>query len=238
MCGRFTYLYKWKQLHRLMKLLEWPPNELVPRFNVAPAQQAPVARMNEGGGRVGAMMRWGLIPPWSNDPIKEPMLNNARGDAVFTKPTFRDAAKKRRCLVPVSGFYEWQEREGEKRKQPYWIGRADREPFCFAGLWEVWRDRANPDASPLESFTIITTEPNALVAPIHDRMPVIVAPQNWETWLNPATQQTVVQGLIHPYTGEDLETFPVSKTVNSTERDDAGLAEKVDLPPTLPGLFG
>lgn len=238
MCGRYTYLYKWKQLHRLMKLLHWPSDELLPHFNVAPTQKAPIVRLDEQGDREGVLLKWGLIPSWSDDPAAEPVLNNARGESVFAKPSFREAVKKRRCLVPVSGFYEWQPISGERTKQPYWIGRPDREPFCFAGLWESWRDRATPDSPPLETFSIITTGPNPLMAPIHDRMPVIVAPDDWSAWLDPATRQPTVAELIRPYIGNDLEAFPVSKAVNKTDRDDVGLGERISTPPASPGLFG
>lgn len=241
MCGRYTYLFQWKQLHRLMRLLEWPAEELTPRYNVKPTQPAPVVRLNAGGQRIGSMMEWGLVPSWSKSPAGGDMGKhiNARSESVFDKPTFRTAAKERRCLVPVSGFYEWQAVLGSRVRQPYWIARTDREPFCFAGLWESWRDRNAPDSEPpLETFAILTTSPNSLMAPIHDRMPVIVGPSDWEAWLDPSTPQATLAGLLHPYPQHDLEAIPVGRQVSTSDRDDSSLIEPVSPPPAAPGLFG
>lgn len=239
MCGRYTYLYKWKQLHRLMRLLEIPQEELFPRYNVKPTQRAPIVRLNERGQRVGVMLEWGLVPAWAGGIAEGGQHFNARGESMFSKPTFRAAAKERRCLVPVSGFYEWQKVEGEKYKQPYWIGREDREPFCFGGPWESWRDPAAATDTPaLDTFAIVTTSPNALMAPLHDRMPVIVAEADWEAWLDPASQQTAIERMLIPFGGSGFHAYPVERTGLNTARDDAGLAAEVTPPPRSPGLFG
>lgn len=237
MCGRYTYLYTWKQLHRLMRLLEWPQEELFPRYNVAPTQRAPVVRLNARGERAGVMLDWGLVPSWAAHPGSEVRPFNARGESIFTKPTFRKAARERRCLVPVSGFYEWQAVAGERAKQPYWIGRGDREPFCFGGLWESWQDREASDSPALETFTIVTTTPNLFMSKLHDRMPVIVRPDDWSEWLDPRTSQANIERLIASYLGDDFVAYPVSKAVNAPARDDPGLMERVSpaIPP--PGLF-
>lgn len=241
MCGRYTYLFKWKQLHDLMRLLEWPPEELSPRYNVAPSQTAPVVRLNAGGDRAGVMLEWGLVPSWVKDPATVQHPINARGETVFSKPTFRVAARERRCLVPVSGFYEWQKVDGRGRKVPHWIGRADRAPICFAGLWEAWRDKADPDRAALETFTIITTSPNPLMAGLHDRMPVIVGSDDWRAWLDPGTPRADLERLIAPCSGGDLIAYPVGTAVNSPKTDRPGLIEPVEPrpgTPEAPNLFG
>lgn len=237
MCGRYTYLFKWKQLHRLMRLHEIPLEELFSRYNVAPSQRAPIIRLDSTGNRVGVMMQWGLVLPWMSQTGKGASPTNARGESIFLKPTFRKAARERRCLVPVSGFYEWQKNEGEKRKQPFWIGREDREPLCFGGLWESWHDGFTPNSPALETFAIVTTSPNALMVPIHDRMPVIVSESDWTAWLDPNTTQTEVERLIRPFAGNGLTAYPVSTAVNSPRRDDSTLIERVAPQEKPPNLF-
>lgn len=225
MCGRFTYTFTWKQLHRLMELTDWPEVELAPRFNVAPSQAAPVIRQREDGTRTGSMLRWGLIPSWADDAAIGNRLINARGETVAEKPAFRSAFAKRRCIVPISGFYEWKKIEGEKRKQPYWIGRKDREPIALAGLWERW----SKGEEPIDSFTLITTEPNALMATLHDRMPVILDPGAFARWLDPAqTDVGALQSLIRPAPDEAFEVYPVSTQVNSPANDDPELVARVE----------
>ncbi len=236
MCGRYTYLFTWTQLQRLLSLLHRPPGELTPRYNVAPRQSVPIVRLDDHGQRVGVMLEWGLVPSWSKDPSVDVRPINARGESMFSKPTFRHAARRQRCLVPVSGFYEWQKLDDGKRKQPYWIGRKDRQPFCFAGLWERWQDAAGPGAS-LETFTIVTTTPNPLLARLHDRMPVIVPEQDWELWLDPDRAQASVESVLQPYAGDDLEAYPVHSSVNNPKRDDATLIERAEPVKMPPGLF-
>ena len=223
MCGRYTHLFTWRQLHHLLALSNWPEAELKPRYNVAPTQLAPVVRLNDQGERSGVMLKWGLIPPWADIPSIGSRLINARGESVFVKPAFRKAAMERRCLVPISGFYEWQTVKGEKAKVPQWIGRPDREPLCLAGLWESWTDRTRSGAAPVETFTILTTSPNALLKPLHDRMPVILDPEYWTTWLDRATERGALEELVRPYDGTDLVAYPVGRGVNTTARDDAEL---------------
>jgi putative SOS response-associated peptidase YedK len=220
-CGRFTYLYNWKQLHRLMQLVIWPEEELTPRYNVAPSQPAPVVRTGAGGEREGAMLRWGLMPSWSDDPTIGARLINARGESVRVKPSFRSAFAKRRCLVPISGFYEWQAVEGSKRKRPHWIGRADREPFALAALWER-NEKVGP---PIETFTIVTTGANALLKPLHDRMPVIVGPKDYSAWLDPGADLDAAEGLLRPAPARGFEAYPISTRVNSPKADDPSLIE-------------
>lgn len=237
-CGRYSHLYTWKQLHRLLDLLHWPDVELTPRYNVAPTQMAPVVRLDGRGERAGVMLRWGLVPSWADDPSIGSRLINARGETVFDKPAFRKAAKDRRCLVPINGFYEWQSVEGQRAKRPHWIGRADRAPLCLAGLWESWKDRGSPDSEPVETFTILTTSPNQLMRPLHDRMPVILKAADWAPWLDPASERGALAELVRPYDGTDLTAYPVGAGVNSPKRDDPGLVEPVSGPPPDSGLFG
>jgi len=233
MCGRFTYLYTWKQLHRLMELVSWPPEELSPRFNVAPTQMAPVIRASAGGLREGVMLRWGLVPAWAEDLTIGNRLVNARGETIAEKPAFRQALAKRRCLVPVSGFYEWKTQAGAK--QPFWIGRLDREPFLLAGLWEKW----SKAGETVETFCLITTTPNPLMAAIHDRMPVIVAPADYQAWLDPANQNAAaIQPLIRPFSDEGFEARRVSRRVNSPKLDDPSLLEPDKSDSEEAGLFG
>jgi putative SOS response-associated peptidase YedK len=153
-----------------------PDQQLIfePRYNIPPTVDIPVIRFADGKRRL-SMMRWGLLPPWTKDPKKSPLLNNARAETVAEKPSFRSAFKKRRCLIPASGFFEWK-KEGQL-KQPFYFSRPDDKPLAFAGLWETWND--------IESCTIITTEANELMAPIHDRMPVVLGDNDYATWLDP-----------------------------------------------------
>lgn len=234
MCGRFTYLFKWKQLLKLLELTSWPEVELVPRFNVAPMQLAPVVRVDDAGERVGAMLRWGLVPSWADDPAIGGRLINARGETIAEKPAFRTAFAKRRCLVPISGFYEWKTSELPKAaKQPYWIGRADREPFMLAGVWERWRR----DEEVIDSFTIITTTPNPLMSGLHDRMPVIIESANHGAWLDPSnTDPAGLAAMLRPAETVGFEAYPVSTRVNSPKIDDPSLIVPVDVQPQ--GLFG
>ncbi len=236
MCGRFTHLFKWRQLHRLM-LLTSPPWEFPRRYNVAPTQNAPVVRADpsnggasgsESGGRRVDMLRWGLIPWWADDPSIGGRLINARAETVHEKPAFRSAFKSRRCLVPVSGFYEWQAQPGMKRKQPYYFRPAgDDELFVFVGLWERWSPKesaiggggAPKPTEPIESFTIITTTANELMAGMHDRMPVILDERDFNTWLDARATPDVLRALLKPFPAELMLAEPVSDLVNSPKND-------------------
>lgn len=231
MCGRYTYLFKWKQLHRLMELSHWPVEELSPRYNVAPTQPAPAVRLDGGGAREGVMLRWGLVPAWADDASVGSRMINARAESAAQKPAFRSAFARRRCLVPVSGFYEWQAVEGRKAKQPYWIGRADREPFALAGLWERWMK----GDEPIETFTILTTEANTLLRPIHHRMPAVVEGPDWAQWLGDP-DPTSLAGLLAAREWEGFEAVAIGTRVNSPRNDDPSVLEPAegDLPP----LFG
>lgn len=223
MCGRYTHLFTWEELHRLSTLTT-PRIDLPRSFNVAPTQTAPVVRMVEGGRGV-EMLKWGLVPFWASDLKIGNSLINARGETVAEKPAFRAAFKARRCLVPVSGFYEWKKLEGPKVKQPYYIRAAVDEPLLLAGLWESWRDKSGAsEAKAVETYTIVTTTPNELMAELHDRMPVVVDPSDQAAWL-----QGTVEGakaLIRPYPAELMMSYPVSTRVNSPRVNDELCIEK------------
>jgi putative SOS response-associated peptidase YedK len=194
-----------------------------PRYNIPPGTDIPVIRQSPEGRRVLHLLRWGLVPHWSKDPSIGAKLNNARGESVAEKSSFRDAFKRRRCLIPANGFYEWAT-EG-KVKQPYYISLKFGEPMAMGGLWESWKA---PDGSIFRTTCIITTGPNEVMEPIHDRMPVIVAPENWQSWLNGIPEE--VAGMVVPYRDEELQAWPVSRRVSKTQDDDLGLIEPMEVP--------
>lgn len=213
MCGRFTLHASPEEVATLFGL-DTPP-ELAPRYNIAPTQPVGIVRRDPEGGREWALVYWGLIPSWSKDPSMGAKMINARGETVAEKPSFRAAMKRRRCLVPADGFYEWK-RTGSA-KQPYFIHMQDGRPFAFAGLWEMW---TSPDGSELDSCTIITTGPNELMSALHNRMPVILQPEDYEQWLGEgkdadARELDQLQHLLRPLDDGLLEAVPVSRYVNS-----------------------
>ncbi len=184
------------------------------RFNIAPTQEAPVVRLDEAGGREVALLRWGLVPSWSKDIAIGNRMINARSETVTEKPSFRNAFRSRRCAVPATGFFEWKGEPG--RKQPYAITAADQPLFALAGLWERWHDKAHPEAPPVETFTILTTEANETVAPVHDRMPVILPADRVQDWL--AAPPAEAHALLVPYAGP-LRVRAVSKLVGNPRND-------------------
>lgn len=188
-------------------------------YNVAPTQNSPIIRNNEHGRTEVAIARWGLIPFWADDPSIGNRMINARGDSVASKPAFRSAFKKRRCLVPVSGFYEWQTIAGSKVKQPWYIYPAVGKIMCLAGLWERWEK----GEEPLDTFTIITTDANDFIAPLHDRMPVVICAEDFDRWLNPATPAEILQTLLAPAPHDMLAAHKVSTRVNSPKVDEPAL---------------
>jgi putative SOS response-associated peptidase YedK len=178
MCGRYTLRVSPAELAEIfetLRTIEWSP-----RYNIAPTQTVVAVRQGEQGREL-ARVRWGLIPSWAKDAKIGNNLINARADGVATKPSFRHAFKKKRCLIPVDGFYEWQVVPGQKTKQPFHIGLQDAPVFAFAGLWESWTD---PEGKPVESSSIITTDANEAMAAVHNRMPVILDPKDYDEWLD------------------------------------------------------
>ncbi len=245
MCGRFTLRAAAQQVAEQFALFEVPP--LAPRFNIAPTQPAPVVRLARaeaelvarlGAGepppldrqatrkpgplREFALLHWGLIPHWVKDPKIGTRMINARAESVFQKPAFRDAMRRRRCLVVADGFYEW--RKTHSGKQPYFIHRQDDRPFAFAGLWESWQD---PEGQRLESCTIITTQASRVLQPLHDRMPVILPAEQYARWLDTAVTAEEVQALLVPCESEPLEVHPVGPLVNNPRNDSPQCVERL-----------
>lgn len=214
MCGRYTLKTSPKELAQLFGPLLFP--ELAPRYNVAPSQPVPVVRDGETG-REAALLRWGLVPPWSKDPSAG--FINARAETVATKPAFRSAFKSRRCLMPADGFYEWA--KAGSKKQPWHFRLKDGGPFAFAALWETWGE----GDSAVESCALITGEPNAVVAPVHDRMPVILPIEHYDLWLDPEAKPNQLASLLAPYPAAEMEGYPVSTRVNSPRSDGPDLIQ-------------
>jgi putative SOS response-associated peptidase YedK len=214
MCGRFTLRSTPERLRQRFGLAT-APDDLVPRYNIAPSQ--PVLVIPNRTRRLLRPARWGLIPNWAADASVGHRMINARAETLTNRNAFRDAFERRRCLVPADGFYEWK-RAGRGRA-PFYIHRPDDEPFAFAGLWDVWRP---PEGDPIASCTIITTAPNDLVAPLHDRMPVILAPEAYDAWLTPTPlAPDVLLPWLVPCPPEWLEAYPVSSLVSSPANEDA-----------------
>jgi len=221
--------------------LVWPEAaEVAPAWNVAPTQDAPIVRWAGREGREGREMvwaRWGLVPSWATDESVGNRMVNARAETAPEKPAFRTAVAKRRCIVPISGFYEWQKAEGGP-KRPWYIFRADERIMLLAGLWESWTGgREGPQRSALETFAILTTAANATVAPIHDRMPVILEPKQVGSWLDPESGPEEVRRLMAPAADGVLAMYRVGTGVNSPRRNDAHLIDLVEDEPQE-GLFG
>jgi putative SOS response-associated peptidase YedK len=226
MCGRFKLSTPAAELRAALGFVEQP--NLAPRYNIAPTQEVPVLRQRREpkGERTLQSLRWGLIPSWAKDGKISASLINARAETLDEKPAFAAAFRKRRCLVPADGFYEWVgEGEGEG-KQPYLILRRDGAAFAFAGLWERWTPKAGGKESPsIDSFTIITTEANALLRPLHPRMPVILPEADYALWLDPDAPPENLKPLLASADEETLRYYPVSKRVNSARIDEPDLAE-------------
>jgi putative SOS response-associated peptidase YedK len=220
MCGRYTITSAPEAIRALFGYPEQP--NFPPRYNVAPTQPIPIVRLVEGK-RQFALVRWGLLPSWVKDPKTFALLINARGESVTDKPAFRAAMKRRRCLIPADGFYEWKAVAG--RKQPFFVRLKSGAPMAFAGLWECW---TGPNGEELETAAIITTDANRTLAPIYNRMPVIVPPEGFDLWLNTNdVDATTAAALIAPAPDSLLEAYEVSAAVNRTANDNAKLVERL-----------
>lgn len=232
MCGRYTLATPVAELSRIFGFSELP--NLAPRYNIAPTQEiAAVRLLRDEERRELVLMRWGLVPYWADDPSIGSRMINARSESVADKPAFRSAFARRRCLVLVDGFYEWQQHGVPKggKKQPYRIRRRDGQPFAFAGLWESWKGpKGGPELDqPLETATIVTTDANEVLKPLHHRMPVILAPEDYDAWMNPETPKDAAEALLRPCPEDWLEAYPVSTRVNNVRNEDASLVEPVRL---------
>jgi putative SOS response-associated peptidase YedK len=215
MCGRFALIVDASVLADVFDAE--PPRELEPRFNIAPTQTIPIIRCDSGSSRECALVRWGLIPSWAKDEKIGARMINARSETVAEKPSFRSAVKTRRCLIPADGFYEWV--RTDEGKQPHFIHFADGRTFAFAGLWERW---SRGGAKPLDTCTILTTQPNELIAPLHDRMPVILSSDRHAEWMEPVPLAPErLRGFLAPHPASDMEAYPVSTFVSNPRNDGA-----------------
>ncbi len=223
MCGRFVLMTPGKSLAEQFGLTE--DVALPPRYNIAPTQFIAVIRTRpDDPARTLAVLKWGLIPFWAKDPKMAARLINARAETVAEKPAFRAAFKYRRCLIPADGFYEWN--KSGARKQPYFIGMNDGKPFAMAGLWEHW---VSPEGEAVESCAIITTDANATVRALHDRMPAIVDPADYDIWLDPKVKDPKeLNPLLKPYPSADMKKSAVSPRVNKATYDAADCLEAVE----------
>lgn len=220
MCGRYTVTTPLDQILELFEVNDGP--DLGPRYNVAPTQDALVVRRDGDGSREAVALRWGLVPFWADDPGIGNKMINARSETVDSKPAFRKAFEQRRCLVAADGFIEWKKEQGGK--QPYHIVLEDRSAFAFAGLWERW----SSDDEVLETFTILTTEPNETVEPLHDRMPVIVPKHDYELWLDTRATRADVAEILGPFDAAPMTAYPVSRDINSPANDSPEVLERVE----------
>ncbi len=233
MCGRYSLTTPMEAVRQLFDFPERP--NLAMRVNIAPSQDVAAVRRGEEGvgqgsgtGRHFVWLRWGLIPSWAKEPGIGNRMINARAETLAEKPAFRAAFRRRRCLIPADGFYEWQTERG--RKQPYRIALASGAPFAFAGLWERWEGPKGGVGAEgaVESCTIVTTEANARLRTLHHRMPVILAPEAYDLWLDPATPGAQVQALLRPAPSEWFTAYRVSPKINSPANDDPALIEPLD----------
>ena len=221
MCGRYAFFSPDEAVREYFLLQELPSIE--PRFNISPTQFVPVIRDRgaDAGGRHVSMLYWGLVPFWAKEKSIGQRMINARGETLAEKPSFRNAFKKRRCIVPASGFYEWKKEDDIKR--PYFISRKDGKPIALAGLWERW-DKGD---EPLESFTIVTTTPNTFMENLHQRMPLILTSEQHQDWLDPGNEDTVrLANVIKPCRDELLTAKPVSRKVNNPRNEGAELIDE------------
>jgi putative SOS response-associated peptidase YedK len=221
MCGRFALTASPEEVAALFGYLD--AEDFPPRYNIAPTQPIAIVR-REKGARHFALVRWGLVPAWVKDPKGFKLLFNARSETAAERAAYRGAMKYRRCLVPASGFYEWRHGPG-KEKQPYWIRPREGGAIGFAGLWETWNDR---DGGEIDSGVILTTDANGALAPIHDRMPVVIRPADFERWLDvDEFRPADVADLLVPAPDDLFEAIPVSSRVNTARFDDPELQTPV-----------
>lgn len=241
-CGRYTSTSTVAELAEVFEVDEVRTEEMPARWNVAPTLPVYAVALtrrgtddaDKGPRRALGTFRWGLVPSWARDPAVGNRMINARAEGITSKPAYRAAVARRRCLIPADAFYEWQRRTRDGRpagKLPHAVRRRDRRPMALAGVWEVWRPAGQPEAEPLRTCAIITTAANGLMAPIHDRMPVILEAPDWAAWLDPDTDMAVIEGLLVPAGPCVLEAFPVSTLVNKVGNDGPELLEPLPPPP-------
>ncbi len=232
MCGRFTSTSPVEALATTFRVDEVRTDAAPPRYNVAPTQPvlAVATRHARDDGdqfvRSLGTFRWGLVPSWANDPSVGNRMINARAESVATKPAYRSALRSRRCLIPADDFYEWETRPGRKAKQPWAIRPESGEPMALAGLWEVWRDRTDPDTDLLRTCVVVTTGANDALSAIHGRMPVVLSQDHWDRWLDPSfDDRESLQRMLVPAPAEWFVTNAVSTAVNTVANDGPELLE-------------
>lgn len=223
MCGRFGLTRPEALKLERFGITELPP--LVPRYNIPPSSDILVVRERKGVTEA-ELIRWGLVPSWARDPSIGNRMANVRSDTALEKSSFRAPMQKRRCLIPADVFFEWQDVPGQKRRKPYAVALNGGELFALGGLWEAWRSKE--DGAWLITCAILTTEPNELLEPIHDRMPVIIRPDDYSTWMDPATQTGDVRRLVAPFSAAEMRTWEVSLLVNDPKTDDARVIAPID----------
>lgn len=222
MCGRFALRTPPKGLAKAFGVEEVP--EFEARYNIAPTQSV-LSVHQTPDGREMKYLKWGPVPSWAKDPSAGARLINARSETVTEKPSFREAFRRRRCLIPSDGFYEWARTAG--RKQPYFFQLRDGQPFGFAGLWDRWQ---GGDGEVVESCAILTTEANDVLRPVHDRMPVILRPEDYELWFDEDVRKTdLLKNLLRPYPAREMTGYPVSTLVNSARKQGAELIERTPI---------
>ena len=220
MCGRYTLHQKTADLAKRYNLATIP-DSISKNFNVAPGQVMSVITESESGKPTIELMKWGLIPVWAKDPRIGYKMINARSETIFEKPAWRSVIKKKRCLIPADGFYEWKKQSDAKVKQPFYIHPKQFELFSFAGVWESWKDENNNE---IRTYAIITTEPNKEMSSVHDRMPVILHPEDEASWLEPSkVTRDDIEPLLRPFEDNGLEIYEVSKDVNTVKNNDEHL---------------
>jgi putative SOS response-associated peptidase YedK len=220
MCGRYTLIHSLPDIASTLQVRVSPSLQTGARYNVAPTQNVATVLHDDDGDQL-ELLRWGLIPSWAKDESIGSRMINARAETLAEKPSFKRLLRSRRCLIVADGFYEWAQEANSKTKTPMYITMKDQDLFTFAGLWDSWRD---PQGQQIMTCTIITTQPNAVVAPIHNRMPAILTPDARKQWLDPTTQDDHrLLHLLAPYQAEEMVARPVSRLVNDPKRDDAAL---------------
>ncbi len=238
MCGRYALTSPPELIATLFGITLL--GQMRARYNIAPGQSAPVVRRHDAASpRSLDALWWGLIPPWSKDAKIASQTINARAETAEVRPAFRKAFRSRRCLVPADGFFEWK-RLTPKKKQPYFIHRKDAAPLAYAGLWERWRNPDDPDREEILTYTILTVDSNELLRPLHDRMPAILHPEDFDLWLDPTMEDPQkIKPLLRPYPAKLLDLYPVSTFVNRPANDGPRCVERVSEAAETdePGLF-
>ncbi len=237
MCGRFGLFHTWEDVHAAYGLIN-QPLKMIPRWNIAPTQAVHAVIRAAAGPQRGRReimgLQWGLIPPWAKDPAIGAKMINARGETLTEKPSFKNAFRRRRCLIPASGFYEWQA-VGSGPKQPVWIARPDRGLITFGGLWEIWH---GPNGGELHTCTIVTTDANETLMPYHHRMPVVIGQGDFDAWLGDGQEcwEDVARAgeLIRPASEDTLAVRTIGSEVNDIRNDEPKLLDEVEPLPARP----